>query len=128
MKKLKKGDKILIVSTLLFSILSLFYIKEKAKIYDKKYVSIQINGREEKKIFLGREVIGKTIPIKSKYGYNLVEIGKDKVRIIDADCPDKLDVKRGWIKEAGETIVCLPNRLIVEIKGIEEKEIDYLSK
>ena len=73
-------------------------------------------------------MVGKTIPIKTKYGYNLIEIGDEKVRVIEADCPDKLDVKQGYISKPGETIVCLPNRLIIEIKGENgENEIDYLS-
>ncbi|MFR4337598.1 MAG: NusG domain II-containing protein [Lachnospira pectinoschiza] len=35
----------------------------------------------------------------------------------DADCPDKLCVKTGMISKTGETIVCLPHRVVVEIIG-----------
>ena len=35
----------------------------------------------------------------------------------DADCPDKLCVKTGRISKTGETIVCLPHRVVVEIIG-----------
>ena len=33
-----------------------------------------------------------------------------------ADCPDKICVKTGKIKNKGEQIVCLPNKLVVKVK------------
>lgn len=71
---------------------------------------------------------GSTIPVETKYGYNLVEIGDERVRVIEADCPDKIDVKQGYISRIGETIVCLPNHLVVEIKGTASAdEIDIMN-
>ena len=95
--------------------------------YDEKYISIQVNGIEIKKIIFDRSLIGKTISIKTEFGYNLIEIGDGKVRVIEADCPDKLDVKQGYISEVGEVIVCLPNRLVIEIKGVADADLDYIS-
>lgn len=123
-----KGDKYLIIIIIIISLISIIYVERDATSYNSKYISIQVNGKEYKKITFNPKMVGKTIPIKTKYGYNLIEIGDEKVRVIEADCPDKLDVKQGYISKPGETIVCLPNRLIIEIKGENgENEIDYLS-
>lgn len=128
MKILTKGDKYLILFILVISLLSLGYVKKAAFNHKEKYVSIQVDGKEIKKIIFDKNIIGKTIPIETEYGYNLIEIGDEKVRVIEADCPDKLDVKQGFISKTGEIIVCLPNRLVIEIKGIEsERDIDYIS-
>lgn len=127
MNKLTKGDKILIFTILVVSLLSLFYTQRLATDFDEKYVSIQVDGEEIKKIVFDKSIIGKTIPIESEYGYNLIEIGDEKVRVIEADCPDQLDVKQGYISRVGEVIVCLPNRLVIEIKGVAEGEVDYIS-
>ncbi|MDU0939302.1 MAG: NusG domain II-containing protein [Clostridiales bacterium] len=54
-------------------------------------------------------------------GHNMVRIQGGKVRIIDADCPDKVCVHTGAIDKAGQTIVCLPHRLVVEISGTSSK-------
>ena len=54
-----------------------------------------------------------------------MEILKGKVRVIEADCPDELDVKQGFIENVGQVIVCLPNRVVVEIKG-ETKPYDKI--
>lgn len=49
-------------------------------------------------------------------GINSIIISNGSVTVSDADCPDKLCVKTGKINRAGETIVCLPHRVVVEIK------------
>lgn len=124
-----KGDKILIVVTIIISLASIFSMKNQIFNYDEKYISIQVDGEEIKKIIFDKKIEGKNIPIKSEFGYNLIEIGDEKVRVIDADCPDKLDVRKGWIGNVGETIVCLPNKMVIEIKGHNKnQEIDHLSR
>lgn len=128
MKILTKGDKYLMVFIVIISLVSLIYVKNSAFNYKEKYISIQIDGEEIKKIIFDKKLVGKTIPIKTEYGYNLIEIGDEEVRVIEADCPDKLDVKQGYISKTGEVIVCLPNRLVIEIKGVDdERDIDYIS-
>ncbi|MDD2446725.1 MAG: NusG domain II-containing protein [Tissierellia bacterium] len=116
---LTKGDKLLIVFIILISFSFMGYIQMQAFSKDEKYVSIQVNGEEIKRFIFDSKLVGQTIPIETEYGYNLVEIGDKEVRVIEADCPDKIDVKQGYISNIGETIVCLPNRLVIEIKGIE---------
>ena len=116
------------VFIVIISLVSLIYVKNSAFNYKEKYISIQIDGEEIKKIIFDKKLVGKTIPIKTEYGYNLIEIGDEEVRVIEADCPDKLDVKQGYISKTGEVIVCLPNRLVIEIKGVDdERDIDYIS-
>ena len=123
-----KGDKYLIISIIVLSLVSLFYIKDSALNVDEKYISVQVDGKEIKRIIFDKKIIGKTIPIETEFGYNLIEIGDGKVRVIEASCPDQLDVKQGYISKTGELIVCLPNRLVIEIKGIkDERDVDYIS-
>ncbi|WP_236616476.1 NusG domain II-containing protein [Schnuerera ultunensis] len=128
MNKLTKGDKILMIFIVIISILSLSYVKRSAFNYNEKYISIQVNGEEIKKIIFDANLIGQTIPVETQYGYNLIELGDGMVRVIEADCPDQLDVKQGYISKVGEVIVCLPNRLVIEIKGMDEGDVDYISR
>lgn len=127
-KKVTKGDKFLIITIVIISVISLIFINKSVSSYEEKYISIQVDGKEVKRIKFDSSLVGETIPIKTEYGYNLLEIGEDKVRVIEADCPDQLCVKQGYISRVGEAIVCLPNRLVVEIKGGEKEiEIDGIS-
>ena len=50
-------------------------------------------------------------------GTNHIVIQDNAVYMPDADCPDKLCVHTGTIHKTGETIVCLPHRVVVEITG-----------
>ena len=123
-----KGDKVLIVFVVLLAVISTLFIRKQAFSYTDKYISVQVNGEEIKKIIFDTKIIGNTIPIKTEYGYNLIQIGDEEVRVIEADCPDKIDVKQGSISRIGETIVCLPNKLVIEIKGLDkDTEIDIMN-
>lgn len=123
-----KGDKVLIIIIIIISLISLVFIKNSSTGYSEKYVSIQVNGEEIKRVKFDKSTIGKNIPIQTEYGYNLIEIGNERVRVVEADCPDKLDVKQGYISQPNELIVCLPNRLVIEIKGLKQTDtIDYIS-
>ena len=50
-------------------------------------------------------------------GYNRIVVKDGKVSVTEADCPDKVCVNTGEISKSGDTIVCLPHKLVVEIEG-----------
>lgn len=49
-------------------------------------------------------------------GSNILEIKNKKVKMLSADCKNQICVKHKEIEKKGERIVCLPNKIIVEIK------------
>ena len=61
------------------------------------------------------------IPI-GETNYLVIEDGQ--AVMIEADCLDQLCVNHKSISKIGETIVCLPNKLIVEVVGGEEADMD----
>jgi hypothetical protein len=50
-------------------------------------------------------------------------IENNTVRISEPTCPDKLCEKLGRISGAGQSIICLPNKLIIRVKGESEWDI-----
>ena len=46
---------------------------------------------------------------------NKLVIKDEKVFIEEANCPDKLCIRRGFISRENESIICLPNKLVVRI-------------
>lgn len=50
-------------------------------------------------------------------GHNTIEIDGRRVRIREADCHDQVCVRTGWLTRAGQSAVCLPNRLVVKLTG-----------
>lgn len=112
-----KGDKLLIVFLVLSSLVSFWIVKEVNSKIDNRYISIQIDGEEVERLEFNTKEEFTYKVIETKFGRNRIEIAKDYVRVVEADCPDKLDVLQGKITRPGEVIVCLPNRLVIEVKG-----------
>lgn len=69
-----------------------------------------------------------TIPLSSDLGTNALKIENGSVRMLESTCPDQVCVHTGIISKAGQTLVCLPNRVVVEITGGKEGAIDDLSQ
>lgn len=59
---------------------------------------------------------------------NVLVIRDGEAYMEEADCPDRLCVKQGAIGKNGESIICLPHKLAVQIVGEEIGEIDALVK
>lgn len=57
---------------------------------------------------------------------NRIVIKNGEIYIIDADCPDKSCVHSGKISKSGQTICCLPNKLIIRIVS-DSSEVDVIS-
>lgn len=68
----------------------------------------------------------KTFDIEYKGSRNTVEIRDGRIRVRDADCPDKVCVKTGWLSSSAIPIMCLPNHLVIEFK--ENAEVDAVAK
>ena len=59
--------------------------------------------------------------------YNLLMISDGTAFMSDADCPDRLCMHQGAISRDGQTIVCLPHKLVVEVVGGEKETYDSIS-
>lgn len=59
--------------------------------------------------------------------YNLLFISGGEASISDADCPDGLCVKARSISKRGESIICLPHKLVIQIESKEEGKLDAVT-
>ena len=64
----------------------------------------------------------KIFDIEYRDSKNTVEIKDGKIRVKDADCPDRICVNTGWLSSAAIPIVCLPNHLVIEFKDSGETD------
>lgn len=80
-------------------------------------VDIMVDGKLYASYPFSERNSAKVVEIQTEFGYNKVEIAKTGVRVTEADCPDKLDVQAGEISQAGQSIICLPNRLVISLAG-----------
>ncbi len=100
-------------------------------------IPLYLNGKQADsvKVIQDGEIIG-TYPLNEentviiKYGndeYNILLINEGKAFMSDADCPDKLCVKQRAISKNGESIICLPHKLIIQIVAKEESDLDAVT-
>lgn len=109
---MKKTDWILIPLILIISLLPLFSSQE-----DSSVVVIRAGG----KTYRYSVNQNQQAAIPGPLGDTVVEIKEGKVRILSSPCPNHTCM-RGSISRYPESLVCLPNDVIVQIEGEGETD------
>lgn len=115
---MKKGDIIIILLVLLlagsvFGIYTLFFGGKGAD------VVIYVDGEET-----GRYRLDENRTIEINEGTNTLVIENESARMEEADCPDQVCVRHKAISKDGESIICLPYKVVVSIEGGKETDAD----
>ena len=76
---------------------------------------ISIEGERVRQIALEAESDGMHTFTDRGVTYTL-EISESRVRMAQIDCPDHICIKTGWA-DRQTPIVCMPNRLVIELEG-----------
>ncbi len=120
MKSFSKNDLYLIIAFLaVFALITVF---------------LQLTGKEgtQVQVSVDAKVIA-TYPLSEDIsvvidgfggGTNRLEIKGGSAYLTDTSCPDHLCEKMGKINSVGQSIICLPNRVVVEITGDCSSEYD----
>lgn len=64
-------------------------------------------------------------------GVATLEVKDGAVRLVPTDdpfCPERICIHTGWIKKPGESIICAPNQLVIQIITATEDRIDAVSR
>lgn len=79
---------------------------------------ITLNGKVVQEIDLSRVEQPYTLTLEGPGGFsNTITVEKGQICVSKAGCPDQICVHQGYISDGTTPIVCLPNRLIIEITG-----------
>lgn len=46
-----------------------------------------------------------------------VEIKDGRIRVAESDCPKGVCKHVGWVRTPGRSIVCVPNKVLIELRG-----------
>ncbi len=113
-KRKKRNSIFLFVTILVIALIASFFAaktgKEKGTV-----VVVTVDGEEYYRgsLFVEQELaIGNTNTLRMKDG---------TVDMIEADCPDQICVKQTPISQNGESIICLPNRVVVSIEVLSKE-------
>ncbi|HOQ14581.1 MAG TPA: NusG domain II-containing protein [Bacillota bacterium] len=87
------------------------------------YAVVYIDGEEVARYPLDTN-IEVTFSTYDGRSFNTLVIRDGKADVTDAGCPDRICVNMRSISFEGETITCLPNKLVVKIEGGESPGVD----
>lgn len=102
---------VLVITIILFS-LSLFQkkanIARKANVYHENDLILEIDLS-----------INKTYEVAGDNGKVVIEVLNNQIRVVEENSPYHLCSKQGFISNSGQSIICLPNKIIIELPNTE---------
>lgn len=117
---MKRGDFFVAAAVLLAAAAVFLLTKGQAGVW----AVVTANGQEVAKLSLEKE---QTFVYEDQYK-NRICTGDGAVWIEETNCPDGTCQKSGAIHFTGESIVCLPNGLVITIEGAAKTEIDGVAR
>ncbi len=112
-KRFLRND-ILLVSAILVIALVAFVIF-KFTMRDGAYVTVSVDGEEKYCYSLSKDFTTDIITGENGEYSNTLVIKDGKAYVSGADCPDKVCVNHKAISKTGETIVCLPHKVVISV-------------
>ena len=125
--KIRKGDIIVIVGLIFLSFGLNFAINKISTGYEGDFLVVEQDGKVIEKLPMDEDT-----EYKVEYGghYNTIIIKDKKAYIKEADCQDQICTHMHPIEKEGQTIICLPHRLFLELEshGQDKKDDDTIDK
>ena len=123
--KIKKGDIIVISMLLIFSLGFAFYIS----VFTSKVRGNTLIVEQDSKV-IHTLPLDEDIEIKVDYNnhYNIIQIKDGKAMVSKADCRDQICTYMAPISDEGESIICLPNRLYLEVASTDDPTTEAIDK
>ena len=125
-QKTKKNDIILIGAILVLALVAYVGITlfQGANTHDAEAV-VLIDGEEYGSFPLDTDVVERLeLPDGS---YNVLVIENGKADVTEASCPDGICVNHRAVSKQNQSITCLPNKLVVEIRNGEASDVDAIT-
>ena len=120
-RRMSKKDWVLIVVILCVAGLA-FLLHEVIGAEGAGSVTVKVNGKIE-----GVYSLAEDREIKINGGSNILVIKNHEADMEDANCPDKLCVNQKPVSKNHESIICLPNKIVLKIVDGEEAELDAVT-
>jgi hypothetical protein len=84
---------------------------------------IRSGGKVFREVTLSKD---QQIEVPGTLGVSIISIQNRRVRITSDPSPRQYCVRQGWLQQAGEVALCLPNQVSVELTG-SHKRYDSLN-
>ena len=79
-------------------------------------LSLKVADQAEQHFHLDKDQV---IEIHGELGLSRIEIKNHRVRFLSSPCQSQFCVRQGWVQHGGETLACLPNKIVLHLQGKE---------
>jgi hypothetical protein len=130
MLEIKPLDKIIIAILLILSFIPAGVLMTIESNDENNNIVIKVDNKIIKEISLHNIDSSKIYEFSFNDNIGYVEVYNGRVRMLEMNkeiCPNAICSDTGWIDKGYQSIVCLPNKIIVTIEGNEDNDIDYIT-
>ena len=121
-KRKRRNDVILVLGLLLVIFaagLALFLFRSVGDT-----VTVTVNGEKYAEYSLSED---REVEIRVGEGYNILVIEEGRAYVRVASCPDGICSSHRPISHDGESIICLPNKVVIEIRTTKTDQPDIIA-
>ena len=94
----------------------------------RRVARVSVDGVVVREIDLAAVTGEESFEVEAGGGRNTITLRPGGICVSEADCPDQVCVKRGWLEGGAAPIVCLPHRLVITlVSGGSEDALDAVS-
>ncbi|MBJ6799791.1 NusG domain II-containing protein [Geomonas propionica] len=112
-----RGDKILVAVILLLAIGCAAALYGRFLLLDRPRATravVTVRGKTVRVIELPSRGI---FVLQGRSGPAKLEVAGMRIRMREAHCPGGICLRQGWIRRAGESIICVPGEIAIHIEG-----------
>lgn len=110
-----------VVAVSVLTVAAFLYAGLRLTVHGQAAVIVFVEGREYGTYPLDEN---RELWIETEQGHNLLVIEDGQAYVRESDCKNRVCVKSRPVTEAGGQIVCLPHKVLIQLKATEESEID----
>ena len=117
-----RADTILIGCLLVLALGSYPLIRSAIAAGEGDMVRIEVDGREFANVSLRDD---QTLLVPGPLGNTTVVVHQHEVFVQESPCRAKICVKMGHVSQAGQMVVCVPNKVSIRVLGKKWEQLPY---
>ena len=117
---LKWGDALVYIVVILLAVFLLMSLPQ-AVASDGLTAVILIDGQERYSFDAAELMTGGELSVEANgYHYHII-YENGRIRFADADCPDRVCVKTGWLSRSSQVAACVPGHVLIRFIGTDQQ-------
>lgn len=128
MNSIKIGDIFIIIAVFALVIVFQVTLLNQEVFGDDRYITLVVDDQVHTYVYDIHQEDTIEFKFGDHTGYMIYEKGRVRIeRMTLEECPNQICSRTGWIEKKNQSIVCMPNKIMVTIEGREEVEMDIIS-